>query len=134
MSADSSWPLQQAVFAALTGDPTLMAMIAGVFDRVPQGTNFPYVTIGEATARAWGAAGLDGVEATLVLHVWSRARGRKEVKEIMAQIHRVLDDTNLTVPGHVLVSLRFGFAEYLPDADGITEHGIARYSAVTHLP
>jgi hypothetical protein len=132
MSADSSWPLQQAVYTALTGDVTLMAMVTGVHDRVPQGAAFPYITIGENTARSWGAAGVDGVEATLVLHAWSRARGRKEVKQIMAEIHRILDDAGLPVTGHALVNLTFEFSEYLPDADGETEHGLARYRAVTH--
>jgi hypothetical protein len=134
MSADSSWPLQQAIFTALTGDATLMGTITGVFDHVPQGTVFPYVTVGENTARAFRAVGIQGIEATLVLHVWSRARGRKEVKEIMAEIHRILDDAALAVAGHALVNLRFEFSESILAGDGMTEHGVARYRAVTQLP
>ena len=131
MSADSSWELQQAIYTALTGDPTLMGMITGVHDHVPQGAAFPYITVGEGSAVPWRAAGVEGMEATLILHVWSRERGRKQAKQIMAEMHRILDDADLTVPGHVLVSLRFEFSQTMLDADGFIYHGIARYHAKT---
>ena len=93
MSADSSWELQQAIYTALTGDSALMAMITGVHDHVPQGAAFPYVTIGEAAAVDWRTVGHDGMELTLVLHVWSRERGRQEAKQVLAEIHRILRST-----------------------------------------
>ena len=132
MSADSSWELQQAVFTALTGDAPLMAMVQGVYDHVPQGAAFPYVTVGESSARPWRAVSLDGVETTLILHVWSRERGRKQAKQIMAEMHRILDDADLTLSGHVLVSISFEFSQTMLDADGVIYHGIARYHANTH--
>ena len=132
MSADSSWELQQAIFTALTGDAPLMAMISGVHDHVPQDAAFPYVTMGESTAVAYGAVGIVGLDTTLTLHVWSRSRGRKELKQVMAEMHRILHDADLTVTGHNLVWLRFEFLQTLLDADGATYHGIARYNAITH--
>ena len=132
MSAESSWELQQAIYDALTGDSTLMAMVQGVHDHVPQGAAFPYVTIGEAMASDWSAVGLSGIESSLVLHVWSRERGRKEAKLIMAEMHRILDDADLTLAGHVLVSLRFRFSHTVLDADGVIYHGVANYHAMTH--
>ena len=132
MSADSSWELQKTIYQTLTGDPTLMGMVTGVHDHAPQGAAFPYITIGEATAQPWGAAGLDGIEATLSLHVWSRSPGRKEVKRIVAEMHRLLHDADLAVTGHALVSIRFQFGETFRDPDGITYHGFSRYRAVTH--
>ena len=132
MSADSSWELQKAVFTALTGDATLMAMITGVHDHVPQDAAFPYVTVGEASVTAYGAVGIVGVETTLVLHVWTRSRGRKEAKLVIAEIHRILHDADLTVTGHDLVWLRFEQSRSLLDADGATYHGIVRFRALTN--
>ena len=106
-SPESSWELQEAIYTALTGGVPLMAMITGVHDHVPQGTPYPYVTIGASTGRDWGAAGVDGIETTLMLHAWSRSRGRKETKQITAEIHRIMHDADLTVTGHELVNLRF---------------------------
>ena len=132
MSADSSWELQQAVYTALTGDAPLMAMITGVHDHVPRDAAFPYVTMGGASAVAWGAVGVEGVEVTLVIEAWSRDRGHKEAKQILAEVYRVLHDADLTVTGHDLVWLRFEFAEFLLGADGLTYHGVARYNALTN--
>ena len=132
MSADSSWELQQAIYTALTGDATLMAMVQGVHDHVPQGAAFPYVTVGEGSARPWRAVGLDGLEVMLILHVWSRERGRKQAKQIMAEMHRILDDADLTIAGHVLVGLSFEFSQTMLDSEGVIYHGIARYHAKTH--
>ena len=132
MSADSSWELQQAIYTVLTGDATLMALITGVHDHVPQGAAFPYVTIGESTARDWSAVGVSGIESTLIVHVRSRKRGHKEVKQILAEIHRILHDVDLTVPGHVLVWLRFVFARTTRDPDGATHHGLSRFRALTN--
>jgi len=132
MSADSSWELQKAIYTALTGDSALMAMITGVHDHVPQGAAFPYVTIGESTAVDWRTVGHKGVEVTLIIQVWSRERGHREAKLVIAEINRIINDAKLTVPGHVLVWLRFEFAEFLLDAGGLTYHGVARYNAITH--
>ena len=129
MTADSSWELQKAVYTALTGDGALMAMITGVHDHVPQDTAFPYVTLGESTAVEIGRG---GVELTLVLHVWSRERGRRETKQILAEINRILNKADLTVPGFVLMWFFFEFSRTLLDSDGATYHGIARYSAKTY--
>ena len=45
MTADSSWPLQQAVDTALRADATLIALLAdgadGIYDGVPQDSVFP---------------------------------------------------------------------------------------------
>ncbi len=75
---------------------------------------------------------MTGIETALTLHVWSRSRGRMELKQVMAEMHRILHDADLTLPGHNLVWLRFEFLQTLLDADGATYHGIARYNAVTH--
>ncbi len=133
MSADSSWELQKSIYGALTGDSALMAMITGVHDHVPQDTAFPYITIGEAAAIAWGASGVEGIETTMIIHVWSQERGHREVKLIMAEVYRILHDADLPVTGHHLVWLRFEFSENVADPDGVTYHGIGRFDAVTHL-
>ena len=132
MSADGSWELQKAIYSALTGDGALMAMITGVHGHVPQGTAFPYVTLGESTAVDWRTVGHNGMETTLFFQVWSRERGHREVKQILAEIYRILNDAKLTVPGHELVFLRYGFSQTSKDPDGATYHGVAHYEALTH--
>jgi hypothetical protein len=131
MSGEASWALQKAVFEALTANADLMSAISGVYDHVPSDTAFPYVTIGETTVTDWSSKTFDGQVHNLTLHVWSRERGRKEIKEILALTYDTLNGAALSVDGQQLVDLRFDFVQTLLDADGLTFHGIQRFRAVT---
>jgi len=127
------WSLQQSIFAALTADAALTALLGAgrIYDDVPQGSPLPYVTLGQATARDWSTAGEDGTEHTLTLHVWSNARGKKQVHEILGAVRAALHDQPLALAGHRLINLRHEFSEARRDADGETIHGTARFRAVT---
>jgi hypothetical protein len=85
--ASASWALQQAIFAALTTDAPLNALLGGtrIYDDVPVRADFPYVTFAGSSERDWSTGGEDGREHILTLHVWSRAGGRKEAHEIMGR-------------------------------------------------
>lgn len=134
MSADSQWPLQQTVHTALSGDVTLQGFLgnpARIYDHVPQDATFPYLVMGEATAGAFDTKTEDGMEQRLSLHIWSRYRGLKETKEIMAAVIAVLDQASLVVAGHVLVLLRLDSSATFLDPDGLTRHGVQRFRAVT---
>lgn len=134
MSADSQWPLQQAVFAALGADAGIKALLGDpprIYDHVPPAGAFPYLVLGEATSQPFDAKTEDGMEQTLTLHTWSRYRGLKETKDIMAAVAAVLDDQPLSLGGHTLVLLRFAFGTTSLESDGLTRHGVQRFRALT---
>jgi hypothetical protein len=129
----STWALQQAVYAELASDTALLALLgsARIYDDVPQGTAFPYITLGSATTRDWSTGSEAGDEHALTLHAWSRAGGRKEVQALVGAIHDALHDASLTLDGHRLVNLRHESSDSRREGDGDTYHGIARFRAVT---
>lgn len=129
--SDAGWELQKAVFAALDGDATLGALISGVFDHVPPGTEFPYVTVGEVTVRDESTMAKDGQVHTVTVHSWSRGRGRKELKQVMGEVYRILHKGTLAVAGQDVAGMMFEFADTLLDPDGLTYHGVQRFRAVT---
>ena len=134
MTADSQWPLQQALHAALAGDASLQALLgnpARVFDRVAQDSAFPYLVIGEDTTGPFDTKTEDGMEHRLTIHTWSRYRGLKETKQIMAAVTAALDGQSLSVTGHTLVLLRQEFGATFLDPDGLTRHGVQRFRALT---
>ena len=134
MTADSQWPLQQAIFAALSADTGVKSLLgdpARIFDHVPPSSDFPYLVLGEATGTPFDAKTEDGMEQTLTLHTWSRARGLRETKEIMAAVAKALDGPALTLGGHTLILLRFELATTFLDSDGLTRHGVQRFRALT---
>lgn len=128
-----TWPLQQAVFAALGADATLTVLLGPgrIFDDVPQGTPLPYVTLGRMTAQDWSTGSEDGTEHVFTVHVWSGARGKKQAHELLGAIRAALHDQPLAVTGHSLVNLRHEHSEIRRDTDGETVHGFARFRAVT---
>lgn len=132
MTVAASWNLQQAIYSALLADTGLSALVASrIYDDVPQDVTFPYVTLGEVTVREWNTASDAGAEHGLVLHAWSRAHGRKEVKEILSAINNALDQAALAVAGFQLINLQFVSADMRREKDGETYHGIIRFRAVT---
>lgn len=131
--ATASEALQQAFHQALVADAGLLALLGGarVYDDVPARGEFPYITFGQSVERDWAAGSEDEREHTITLHVWSRARGRKEAQAILSSARRVLHDAALVLDSHRLINLRHEFSEARRDTDGETFHGIARFRAVT---
>ena len=129
----AAFALQKSIHAALTAAPALTGLLGGphVYDDVPRGVAFPYVSFGQTSARDWGTASDEGDEHTITLHVWSKAAGRKQAQTIMHAMRSVLHDAALTLDGHRLVNLRHEFSEARRDPDGETYHGIVRLRAVT---
>ena len=124
--ADHSLALQKTVFDALDGDSTLQSKVTDIYDFVPQSTAYPYVTIGDDTTTDNATKNLDGNEHTIMVHTWSRYRGRKEVKDIMAIVYDVLHESSLTISG-AMNNMRFEFSDIIKEPDGLTTHGVQRF-------
>lgn len=131
MPGDSSLALQKAVYAALMSSSALMALIRGVFDWVPDATEFPYVSIGDDTGVDFSGCTFVGKELTLTIHTWSRGNGRTEAKSIQAEIRKALDRAALTLTGATLIVILSEFEQTMLDPDGVTYHGIQRFRALT---
>jgi hypothetical protein len=130
----AGWPLQKAIFAALSADTTLAALIGDpprVYDDPPGVATLPFVQIGDGTEADWSTATGEGAEHQLTIHVWSRAGGRMEAREILSAIYDVLHNAALTLESNHLVNLRFALSQVWRESDGETYHGMVRYRAVT---
>lgn len=125
---DASLTLQGAVYGALTAAP---AIGAAVYDAVPQDAAYPHIEIGDGLTLDWSAALLRGEQHRIDIHVWSRYRGQKEAKELLAKIKDRLHEKSFSLTGSALVDIRFADAETMTDADGLTRHGIIRFTAIT---
>lgn len=119
---------QQAIFTALNGNVS-----ATVYDdapALPSGMpleNFPYVVIGDDTATPWDTDDTLGAEMTISLHIWSRAAGMKEAKDIAGEIYALLHRAALTVTGYTAIDCLYEFSQFMRDPDGETRHGVLRY-------
>jgi len=133
-AVSASLALQSAILTALSASADLTALTGGaarVFDFVPPGTPYPYVTFGQSLERDWSTGTEDGREHTLTLQVWSRASGRSEVYHASAIIRSLLHLAKLPLAGFNLVNLRYQFSEARREPDGETFRAILRFRAVT---
>ena len=132
--ADHSFELQKTIYAKLNTDSTIKTTYsATVHDHVSSGTAFPYVVIGEETLIDDSSSkDIDFNEFTLTIHTFSRNRGRKEAKQIMARIYTLLHKASLTVTGANHINTRVEYSDVVREQDGLTYHGVQRFRTILH--
>lgn len=87
-----SWPLQQALFAALQADPTVAAMAGGrIYDEAPHaealtGTVGPWLVLGDETVDAWSTATDRGASHAVQVSVIAPGRGFGVLKRLAAAV------------------------------------------------
>jgi hypothetical protein len=103
-------PFTSAVFAALKADQTLNTLApGGIFTAVPRAERIEtaYVEIRETTGTPGGFSAMqrEGTSASVMIHVWSPARGTHEALGILSRIRAVLGrGESLQVQGFTLIS------------------------------
>ena len=119
--------VQQKVYTVLTGDATLMGLIEGVYDNVPDNPLAPYVTIGDDEYSDFSSHTHDGFEGSVQIDVWSEAVGRKECKTIQNRIYTLLQNLDLAIDGFPTLNFKCGLSTVEMDPDGRTYHGVQRF-------
>ena len=131
MAHYSHYAVQEMLRGLLAADDTLAAKVSGVFDHVPEKTEYPYVTIGDTRGEDESTVGIAITRITVNVQVYSRAKGRKEADGILADVHRLLHDAALSdaVGGFVLAGIRYAGSEITLLRDGMTYQGRMRFTA-----
>jgi hypothetical protein len=131
--ASASWALQQAIHQVLTASTAVTSLLGGahVYDHVPRGQAYPYVTFGATSERDWSTGTEDGGEHIVTLHVWSKAAGRHEADHIAAAVRAALHDKTIPMTGFRLVNLRQEIVDVRRETADEIYHGVVRLRAVT---
>lgn len=120
--------IQKTIYETLSTDETLLSMVTGIFDSgaIPEYTQFPYITIGNAPLEQRSNHTWRGWRSDLQIDVWYQesGRGRKKVQEIQAQIDALLDNKDICIDGWNIVNLRTQMVDVIIDSDNVTLHGI----------
>lgn len=114
--------LQAAVYSKLD-----TATVYSIYDDVPQGTNMPYITIGDDQAADYSTDGESGTQASIVVHTWSTYSGKLELKTMQDAVYNALHRANLIVTGYNVLGVDFEYADSMVESDGITRHGVQRF-------
>lgn len=130
---DSTLEVQKAIVSALKADAGVSALVgARVYDRVPVGAAFPFVSLGTIFGQpAIETVDGEGFELALTLHFWSRAAGRVETGQAMAAVVAALNDVTLSLDSKTAVLVRLSDQRVMMDDDGVTAHGVQRWRIIT---
>jgi len=126
MSYAFSWPLQQALVAALSVDPVIAAEVGGrIFDAPPHAADLgdpppPFVLLGEEVVDAWASAFDAGAEHTLTLSVIAGDGGFARVKRVAAAAAEVALGPLALTRGRVVL------ARFLDARSRLSEGGALR--------
>lgn len=108
----------------------------GIYDNPTQvsdpgdNSKFPYITISDDDLQPWDSDTEIGTEATVRVHVWSRAQNSLEAKKLQDAIYNVLHRGNLTITGYDFIACDMVLQTIERDPDGITRHGIQDFRVI----
>jgi hypothetical protein len=122
---------QKWIKDTLTGDATLMGLVTGIYDHVPENAAFPYVTIGETFPTPFRTHSRDGESQLQRIHVWSRYEGFKEATAIAERVKVLLDAATVSTASFSGFAVRES-GQTLRDPDGITRHIVEEYRIYAH--
>lgn len=115
--------LQDAQVARIEADTTYT-----IYDDMPEQPAYPYVTMGEITARDWSDKFEPGQEITSTIHIWSQYRGKKEIADMGDGILQALLRQGLDLsPNFRAVLGDLDTHDLIIDIDGITRHAVLRF-------
>jgi hypothetical protein len=124
--------IQAAIVSRLKHDDALKGIIAGrVFDDVPATSeapspHFPYITTGQWAEVEDGTSTTHAVKFSCDLHVWSRAAGQQQLKDIMHVMFSLLHWTLMPIASGNVNWVMVENTQTMRDPDGETYHGIVR--------
>jgi Protein of unknown function (DUF3168) len=119
--------VQTAIAAAL--GPALAPV--PVLDQAGPNQTYPYVTIGEFIGTQTDTLGEQSADLDITVHVWSRQNGMQESQQLMTKVKDALDRQRLPATGFQWVDTIWTYAQTLRESDGITRHGVLRFTVAT---
>lgn len=131
MAAFVLWEFQKLIAEKLLQDETLNRFInKRVYDMVPPNPIFPYIVLGQDTSKAWNSKTNLGSDIVFVLHIFTRDKGRRELKNIMNNVHEILTKEEICLESHFLIQLYPEFMQSYIESDQMTCHGVIRLHAL----
>lgn len=105
-----------------------------IYEHVPQGTDAPYVKIGQANLRRWSTKDAEGADIVTTTHAFSRTASYEEVKSMLHEIASTLTDSQFDLSAvnhnlimqHIVDSQPDIVEEKVENSDVMLKHGVFR--------
>lgn len=124
----------KAIHALLSEDlgvKTALGTPPRLYDNAPEDPVFPYLTYGAMRSEDISGDGAVVSAHTMSLHIWSRYGGRAQVMDVLQSVTQALGRANLSLTGINLVRAQVTYTDIFRAPDGLTLHGLIRFSFIT---
>lgn len=122
--ATSLRPLQTALFGKLNAAPLLAGR---VYDKVPEPAPYPYANFGAITEIPDDQHDAQGIDAVVVLHIWTKSQGAGQAYDMAAAADTALDRVPLAITGFKAVYIKSLGRQTIEDPDPDICHINAEY-------
>jgi len=126
--------VSKAVHAKLRDDEGVQSVLGHpprLYDNPPEDPVFPYLTYGPMRSQDISGDGAVINNHTMTLHIWSRYGGRAQVMEALEVVTKALERGVLDVADISLVRSQVSYTDIFRAPDGLTLHGLIRFSLMT---
>jgi hypothetical protein len=127
----NSWSLHGAIYQKLKNDAPLAALVTGVYDKVPESAEYPYIALGPGEMSFWRSMGSAGINHRQFVNIYSRYEGHKEALAILDRVIAVLNKADLTVEHATLVDIAFDRCRLMSEPGAETRHLQVEFSVIT---
>lgn len=133
-----AWPVQQGIVAALAADAAFTTLAGQIFDglaprnyKVADPPRIGYVTMADSAEQDMRTFARKGYTDAETLNIFAGCR--EDVKQIYAEMERVLNGVRIALPGatHQMLRSETRLLACTFDADGVTGRGVVRYDCIT---
>lgn len=125
------YEVQESLFQRLDSDNDLKEKVVGVFDYVPEETNFPYVVLGRIFSTPANTKTTEGENVEVTIDVWSMDTGKKETVDIMKAIEASLTE-ELAVEDAFVIDQKIKSREVLEEINDLY-HGTIIFEILIDL-
>jgi hypothetical protein len=109
-----------------------------IFYRPPASFSPPYITVDDVSTRREDATCINGLVASLTIHVWtddsnplpSGGGALQDARSIAWEVANALHHYPLALPNNRLVTLAHMGERVFYDQDGVTGHGVIDFEAI----
>lgn len=128
---EATLPLQMAIVALLDADQPLRDLVpGGILDRIPQGTQPPYLFPSGWSQTEAGTECLDAADVDFEIQCVSIAPARDEIAAMAGAVARVLRRARPAIAGLGDVEISYSGTLYFQEPDGVTRRAVVRFRAL----
>lgn len=123
--------LQTFIFTLLNTDASLLSLgVTGVYDKVPDNQEYPYIRFESIDASDWDNHSSTGFAGSMTIKAFDRSDSSLVTKQIQSRIYELLHDGALDLPSFKKINFRCTLTNDTIENDSRTRNGTQNFDFI----